>query len=115
MGHAAHEIGHAIGLLHEHTRNDRGNYIQIIWNNMEAKYENNFKQYPHYNGTKETEYDFQSIMHYPLDAFAKKNGLKTIEINDNIRLPDCIKKIGQRSRISYKDAVKINKMYKCHG
>ena len=94
FGHAAHEIGHAVGLLHEHTRSDRDNYIQVLWKNIEDKYENNFKFYPHHNVTKDIEYDFQSIMHYPLDAFAEEKGQKTIIVKDSIKpLPDCIKKL----------------------
>ncbi len=115
VGNAIHEVGHALGLFHEHSRWNRNEYINIIWENMDWKYENNFKQYPHNSATRDVEYDFQSIMHYPLDAFAKKQGLQTIVVKPDVVLPDCIKKIGQRGSISYKDLLKINKMYNCHG
>lgn len=116
FGHAAHEVGHAIGLFHEHTRSDRDQYIRIQWDNIkDERYKNNFKLYPHHNATRSIEYDFQSVMHYPLDAFAKERGQDTIAVQDTIRLPECIKNIGQRGSLSYKDMLRVNKMYNCIG
>lgn len=33
---AHHEIGHALGLLHQHTRKDRDQHLQIAWNNLKG-------------------------------------------------------------------------------
>ena len=58
-----HEIGHALGLVHEHQRQDRDYYVYIISNNIIQGEGNQFsiigmpaKYY--------TDYDFSSIMHY---------------------------------------------------
>jgi len=60
---ALHEIGHGIGLAHEHQRPDRDNYISILWDSIgdDMKY-----AYQKMDTTVEiiTPYDYESIMHY---------------------------------------------------
>ncbi|XP_018022626.1 zinc metalloproteinase nas-14 [Hyalella azteca] len=57
-----HEIGHAIGLHHEHSRSDRNDYVIVKMANVEFSSAHNFF-------TKDTvnfgvPYDYYSIMHY---------------------------------------------------
>ena len=98
-----HEIGHALGLWHEQSRADRDLYIRIAWENIDEDHRYNFEQHLT-DGRDFGEYDYDSIMHYPPDAFSK-NGEKTIiPLKDNIE-------IGQRRHLTEKDIAAINAMY----
>jgi hypothetical protein len=63
----AHEIGHALGLIHEHQRSDRDSYVSISWSYVQNGYESNFQTSTSTNyGT----YDFDSVMHYDKCSFS---------------------------------------------
>ncbi len=63
-----HEIGHALGLIHEHSRADRGSFVHIIYGNVKPGREKAFDPEP---SAFSTEYDLQSIMHYGNCNFSK--------------------------------------------
>ncbi len=75
-----HEIGHAIGLFHEHNRSDRDQYVRIVSENIQPGFENAFSKYTA-RGIDGTDYtatlDFMSIMMYFPTAFSV-NGNPTI-------------------------------------
>jgi hypothetical protein len=70
-----HEIGHAVGLYHEHQRSDRNNFVRIVTANIQPGRGGNFTLEP--NTLNSDQYDFQSLMHYSGDAFSQ-NGQPTI-------------------------------------
>lgn len=103
MGNAIHEIGHTIGLWHEQSRGDRDTYITIIWGNIIAGLEHNFLQHVS-DGDDVGPYDYDSIMHYPADAFAKNPGKPTIITKNGAG-------IGQRTGLSNGDIGAANSIY----
>jgi hypothetical protein len=74
-GNTIHEIGHAIGIWHEQSRSDRGNYIRILWQNIKPEATHNFNVYD--DGFNNGGFDFGSIMMYSAYAFSS-NGQPTI-------------------------------------
>lgn len=65
-----HEVGHAIGLMHEHQRPDRDNYVLILEDNIQSGAESQFWKSP-YAVSGASDYDFDSIMHYHNCDFSK--------------------------------------------
>jgi len=103
-GSMMHEIGHALGLEHEHTRPDRDQYISINWQNIEAEKARNFD----ISGSERQTYgpyDYASIMHYG-SYFFSANGGPTIR---PLRIENA--HIGQRIAPSAGDIKAITTLY----
>uniref|UniRef100_A0A0K0EGS0 Metalloendopeptidase n=1 Tax=Strongyloides stercoralis TaxID=6248 RepID=A0A0K0EGS0_STRER len=66
-----HEIGHALGLVHEHSRKDRDEYVKINLNSLISNEEGNYQiiEHPKYFNYS-TAYDYSALMHYAPYDFA---------------------------------------------
>ncbi len=110
LGNTIHEIGHTVGVAHEHTRPDREEWVDIVWDNIVdadgdgsvADEQSNFAIYT--TGRVYGTYDYGSIMHYGPRAFG--NGEITI-----IPLQAGAGNMGQRTGLSWRDRQGVNWYY----
>lgn len=77
-----HELGHTIGLMHEHQRPDRDAYVRIKWSNIISSYKYAFEKQRRAN-SKKTSFDFQSIMLYQSWAFTKNRQPTLVKYSNN--------------------------------
>ena len=69
-GIIVHEFIHAIGFLHEQSRPDRDDFVEIKYENIrEKQFESNFERAVN-SLTYGTQYDGKSVMHYGSTAFS---------------------------------------------
>ncbi|KAM9783181.1 low choriolytic enzyme-like [Neosynchiropus ocellatus] len=100
-----HELLHALGFYHEHTRSDRDQHVKILWDNLHPYFAYNFNKKNTNN--LNTPYDYSSVMHYGRNAFGI-NGAQTM-----VPIPDASVPIGQREGMSDIDVLRVNRLYKC--
>ncbi|KAM6984881.1 low choriolytic enzyme [Aplochiton taeniatus] len=104
IGNICHEILHALGFYHEHTREDRDEQIEVVYNNIRKGEEKNFALQ---NGsTFNLPYDISSILHYGR-CFFSVNGQPTIIPKKGS------KEMGQRSHMTELDVQRVRRLYKC--
>lgn len=106
-GIALHEFGHAIGLYHEHNREDRDQYIDIIWENIDSEHKDQFKKYS--SGLVDNfglPYNLHSVMHFSAHTFSA-NGNVTITSKSGSR------DIGNAGTLTQLDVELTNRLYNC--
>lgn len=104
-GVIAHEMGHTVGLYHEHTRPDRDSYVTIYWGNIKPGLEGNFSILS--DGQKVGTYDDGSIMHYP--SYELSTGGPTILRKDGSVVA------ANYAGLSARDVSSIQQMYPLSG
>jgi hypothetical protein len=76
-----HEVMHAIGFPHEHSRADRDQFVRVLFNNIQEDFLPQFDiaPTPVLDVLTTTGFDYQSVMIYPKTAFAKTPNLETLQ------------------------------------
>lgn len=102
-GSVIHEVLHAAGFYHEQSRNDRDNYVTIMWDEMFSSSRSAFEKS---SGRSRDigPYDYGSVMHYSAKAFSR-TGRPTIVT----KVPGA--RIGQRKDLSPLDRAAIATLY----
>jgi hypothetical protein len=118
MAVAAHELGHALGMLHEQSGYIRDEFVTVHWDNIPEEKWHNFAQtaerYDEISQLQyfwelrgEVPYDPLSLMHYDPEAFAIDASQPTLTANN----PKMTRLFGQRLGWSEKDLLKLGKKY----
>ncbi len=102
-----HELGHALGLIHEQSRDDRDSYVTILTADIQAEEQDQFAKLT--TSLDQGLYDFDSIMHYGAYDFSG-NGLATIQVNPPYAV-QWSNAIGQRSHLSAGDKSGMARVY----
>jgi len=108
-GTVFHELMHAIGFFHEHSRPDRDYYVTVHLENLEKQDAgHNFdKQKSSAMTTQGTPYDIHSIMHYGSTYFAKRGKMTLTTLSGRQIYPN-------RDKPSQMDIQEINELYNCN-
>ncbi|ELU07351.1 hypothetical protein CAPTEDRAFT_141899 [Capitella teleta] len=108
MGRVQHELLHALGFWHEHSRSDRDDYVTVVWENIQEDSADNFEKRTSNIDNQNIGYDYGSVMHYAEDFFTKVEGEPTLVTSR----PEGAA-IGQRVLMSPSDYAGVNIRYGC--
>nr|CAD2161486.1 unnamed protein product [Meloidogyne enterolobii] len=99
-------------VLHEHQRSDRDKYLKINYKNIRKDKKINFVKVEN-DVTWGLPYNYDSIMNYRVNAFAKNPKNLTIKIRNGNRL--CKLGMGTHEHASELDFLLVNLLYNCPG
>ncbi|XP_062410576.1 astacin-like metalloendopeptidase [Sardina pilchardus] len=104
VGNICHELLHALGFHHEHSRTDRDDHIEIKFENVIIGKERNFRRVD--GDQLDLPYDLDSILHYGRWFFSSNGKATVVSKRDDVE-------IGQRTHLSELDVRRLQKLYEC--
>jgi hypothetical protein len=107
---ALHEIGHALGLLHEQLRTDRDKYLTLHKGRIQKEHLDQYDLTTGTLGTPIGDYDFASIMHYATGIFGKPGAGPTFTVLSG-SLDSSASQIGRGKHLSAGDIASVNTLY----
>lgn len=108
IGTVQHEMMHVLGIIHEQSRSDRDEHVEVRFDHIKPKLKNNFRKYDYGQADNmDIPYNFFSVMHYSNYAFSSDEQKTLISKHD----PDL--KFGQRVQWTCLDVKQINRLYDC--
>lgn len=102
-----HEVLHALGFVHEQSRADRDGFVEILWDNIEENYKNQYAVVPDtfMRPVRGLPFDYSSIMLYRPNMFAAQQGLPTMRSRTNVAIQPV------ERGLSAGDIQRLNRMY----
>ncbi|XP_018906861.2 astacin-like metalloprotease toxin 3 [Bemisia tabaci] len=111
-----HELGHTLGLRHEHQRPDRDHYVDVLWQNIEREQRAQFEQLDKSSVNLFGEpFDFDSIMMYhdcSSSDPARPAKLQS-KTGRNLKLKAGVGNLN--TKLSASDVKRIQDLYRCDG
>ncbi|CEF59844.2 Astacin-like metalloendopeptidase, partial [Strongyloides ratti] len=106
VGYILHEIGHALGLIHEQSRRDRDYYVEINRDNILIPNRKNFDKFV-LNRYKNfsTQYDYNALMHYAQNSFAINTKIPVIKSKLH---EEHDRAMGNRKKMTFNEIKQLN-------
>jgi len=106
-----HELMHILGFYHEQQRDDRDQYVNVLYNNINPAFQQvSYEKKSTAQGMANnlgTPYDYNSIMHYHAYAFSTDPSKPAMTATDGCSL------FGNEIQFSRVDVLRVNLLYKC--
>lgn len=108
-GTITHELLHAVGFFHEHSRSDRDQFIDVFLQNVSPESVPQFQRLEPWQNRLLSPFDYNSVMLYGSSAFSRGSGLSTMLAKDGARLDEVFDKKGMDAS----DAKRVQVLYHC--
>lgn len=102
-----HEVMHAMGFVHEHSRTDRDQFVEVVWNNVQDEFKPQFAMVTEdmMEPLRGFDFDYHSVMLYPPQLFSKRSGDITLKSRGEKAVDPSV------GGLSQQDADRINKLF----